>query len=204
MWNDGNHLWEGTSCCTLTIMYQNCRMIAIMFSTVVVSCQGMWLQFLDYLHKRKEKEIRVSFPKKKKKKVKKLVRLYLWNAQHTPPPFWCLPSPQMAKQISFPLSPFTSPSLVEFSHLLFLHFLLHLRFFFHVFQIWILSWTQNSAVYANQPSRLGAAEMCRTSDTLWNSRLWCCGLSYIIWKVILQLLPEAAPLGQDFRQEKNL
>lgn len=63
--------------------------------------------------------------------------------------------------------------------------------------------TQNSPVYANQPSRLGASEMCRTSDTLWDSRLWCWGLGYTIWKVILQPLPEAAPLGQDFKQEKK-
>lgn len=68
------------------------------------------------------------------------MRLYLRNAQHIPPPFRCLPSPQRAKQISFPLSPSTSPFLVEFSHLLFLPFLLHLRFFLGIFQIWILSW----------------------------------------------------------------
>lgn len=36
-----------------------------------------------------------------------------------------------------------------------------------------------------------------------DSSLWCWGLSYTIWKVILQLLPETAPLGQDFRQGKK-
>lgn len=75
------------------------------------------------------------------------------------------------KNISFPLSPSTGFSLAGFSHLMFLPFLLHLRFFLSIFQIWVLSWAQNSPVYANQPSRLGAAEMCRTSDTPWDSSL---------------------------------
>lgn len=112
-------------------------------------------------------------------------------------------SPPRAKQISFPLSPSTGPSLVGSSHLLFLPFLFHLRRLLSIFQMRILSWAQNSPVYANQPLRLGAAEMCRTSDTPWDSSLWCWGLSCTIWKVILQLLPEAAPLGQGFRQAKN-
>lgn len=169
-----DHCIKTTNYCTLTIMNQNYRMIATMLSTVVVSCQGMWLQFLDYLHKRKEKEIRVGLLKKKKSLLVSSIS-------------------SSGKNISFPLSPSTGSSLVGFSHLMFLPFLLHLRFFLSIFQIWVLSWAQNSPVYANQPSRLGAAEMCRTSDTLWDSSLWCWGLSTLFGKLLYSCCQKLLP-----------
>lgn len=128
----------------------------------------------------------------------------LWNARHTSPPFWCPLSPQMAKHISFSPSPSTGLSLVGFSHLLFLPSLLHLRLFLCILQMRILSQTHSSPVYTNQPLRLGAAVMGRTSGTPQDSSLQCWELSYTIWKVTLQLLPEVfVPLGQGFRPAKK-
>ena len=127
-----------------------------------------------------------------------------WNVQHTNPPFWCPPSPQVAKRTSFPPSPFTGPSLVGFSHRLFLSCLLHLSLLLCVLQM--LNRPHSSPAYASQRLWWGAAVVVRTSGTARDSSLWCSELSYAVREVTLQLLPEAfAPLGQGFRQvQKSL